>query len=180
MNSTRRRFLKTIAFGILGHELILGFPLRARAKAKKNDDGIEIQKGFKVLNSETQKSIEALAEALVPGTKEVGIKDTFMDYVSPNRGEAGFYDAGFWNLDGISKAKFDKPFYQLTNNEDKKALLNHVSVHNRVFFRRFQETIIKFYYSNPAVWKKLSYTGPPQPIGFMAYHLPPQKSGEKK
>lgn len=179
MNPTRRRFLKTIAVGILGSELILNSPVRALAKAKKNDDGIEIQKGFKVLNTETQKSIEALADALVPGSKEAGIKGMFMDYVSLNRGQAGFFDAGFWNLDGISKAKFDKPFYQLTNNEDKKALLNHVSVHNRMFFRSFQEITIKFYYSNPSVWKKLSYTGPPQPIGFMTYHLPPQKSGEK-
>jgi hypothetical protein len=38
--------------------------------------------------------------------------------------------------------------------------------------------VIKFYYSNPSVWKRLSYNGPPQPRGFMDYYLPPQKEGK--
>jgi hypothetical protein len=172
MKPTRRSFIKTLAVGILGNGLISGLPLEALSKTEEN--GIEIQKGFKVFNLETQKSMEALAETLVPGAKEIGIRSIFMDYISKDPGLAGFLDAGFWNLDTISKTKFKKPFYQLTKKEEKKAVIDHVSVRNRMFFTKFRETVIKLYYSNPAVWKKLSYSGPPQPRGFMDYFLPPK------
>ncbi|MER3445498.1 MAG: hypothetical protein C4291_01075 [Candidatus Dadabacteria bacterium] len=172
MKPTRRGFIKTIAFGILGTEFVF---LPIRAFGKTAEDGIEIQKGYRILNSETQKSMEALADTLVPGAKEIGIKVIFMNYVSTNLGMGAFFDAGLWNLDTISKAKFRVPFYRLEKKEDKKVIIDHVSVANRVFFHRFREMVIKFYYSNPAVWKRISYNGPPQPRGFMDYYLPPQK-----
>ncbi len=177
MNPTRRNFIKTVAFGILGSELILRLPPKAIGKVE--DNGIEIQKGYKIFSSETQKSMEALADTLVPGAKDMGIRAIFMNYVSANPGMGAFFDAGFWNLDTVSKAKFKKPFYKLEKKEDKKAIIDHVSVANRVFFHRFREMVIKFYYSNPSVWKRLSYNGPPQPRGFMDYYLPPQKVGKK-
>jgi hypothetical protein len=179
MNPTRRNFIKTVAFGILGSELISSFPTRVLGKVKEEDDGIEIQKGYKIFNSETQKSMEALADTLVPRAKEIGIKRIVMDYVSANKGVGAFFDAGFWNLDSISKAKFKVPFYKLEKKEDKKAVIDHISVGNRGFFNLFRETVIKLYYSNPAVWKRLSYNGPPQPRGFMDYYLPPQNVGKK-
>jgi hypothetical protein len=43
-----------------------------------------------------------------------------------------------------------------------------------MFFGRFRRKIIELYYSNPDVWKMLSYNGPPQPRGFMDYSLPPK------
>src|ERR1700739_1225877 len=125
MRSTRRGFIKTLAFGILGNEIISSFPLRALAKTE--EDGIDIQKGYKIFNLETQKSMEALAETLVPGAKQMGVRRTFMDYVSKNPGPGAFFDAGFWNLDSVSIAKFKKRFYQIENKEDKKALIDHIS-----------------------------------------------------
>lgn len=180
MKPTRRSFIKTIAAGILGNELIASLPLRSLAKTNQDDDGIEIQKGYKVLNLESQKSMEALAEYLVPGAKGIGIRGIFMDYASRDHGRATFFDAGFWNLDAVSSTLYKKPFYQLTSSEEKKAVIDHISTHNRLFFVRFRETIIKLYYSNPAVWKRLSYNGPPQPIGFMDYYLPPKQVGSKR
>lgn len=177
MKPTRRKFIKTIAFGFLGTELILRFPTGAIGKIE--EDGIEIQKGYRILNSETQKSMEALADTLVPGSKEIGIKRIIMDYVSDNKGIGAFFDAGLWNLDTISKAKFRVPFYRLEKKEDKKAIIDHISVANRAFFHRFRDTVIKFYYSNPSVWKRLSYNGPPQPRGFMDYYLPPKIAGKQ-
>lgn len=179
MKPTRRNFIKGIGVGILGNWLIYDLPFGVLARAKDYDDGIEIGKGFKVFNLETQKSMEALAEAIIPGAKEMGIRSIFMDYISANPGLAGFFDSGLWNLDGVSKAKFKKPFYQLEKQEDKKALIEHISGHNKAFFNQFRETIVRLYYSNPAVWKRLSYNGPPQPRGFMDYYLPPQRVGEK-
>jgi gluconate 2-dehydrogenase subunit 3-like protein len=179
MKPTRRSFIKTIAVGILGNGLVMNFPLRALARTNKDDDGIEIQKGYKVFNLETQKNMEALAESLVPGSKEIGIRHIFMDQISKNRGFASFFDAGLWNLNSISIAEFRKPFYQLEKKEDKRDVIDHIQSHNILFFNKFRQTIISLYYSNPTVWKKLSYNGPPQPRGFMDYYLPPQKFGKE-
>jgi len=173
MKPTRRGFIKTLAIGIIGKEVLSGYPIGAFAKTNIYDDGIEIQKGYKVFNRETQKSMEALADTLLPGAKQIGIKALFMEYISKDHGIAGYLDAGIWNLDTISTAKFKKPFYKLTSKEEKKSVIDHVSRANRQFFRKFRYTIIRLYYSNPAVWKRLSYSGPPQPRGFMNYQLPP-------
>ena len=174
MKPTRRSFIKTVAAGILVNGLISSLPLKVFAKTK-DDNGIEIEEGFKVFNQETQQNMEALAETLVPGSKKIGIKKIFLDYISKHPGLAGFYDAGFWNLDSISRLKFKKPFYELKTRGEKKGVIDYVSVKNRMFFRRFRRKIIELYNSNPAVWKRLSYSGPPQPKGFMDYWLPPQK-----
>ena len=177
MNPSRRNFIKTIAVGMLGKGLISSFPFQAFGETEKFEDGFEIQKGFKVFNRETQKSMEALADTLVPGAKKLGIKQIFMDNISKDPGAAGFFDAGFWNLDTISKTKFKKPFYALEKKEQKEEVINHVSIKNRTFFKQFRETIINLYYTHPEVWKKLSYNGPPQPRGFMDYASPPEMSG---
>ena len=173
MRPTRRGFIKTVAVGILGNSLISSLPLKVFARTK-DDNGIEIEEGFKVFNQETQLSMEAFAETLVPGSKKIDIKKIFIDYISREPGLAGFFDAGLWNLNTISKAKFKKPYYKLTNMEEQKEVINHVSAHNSMFFGRFRRKIIELYYSNPAVWKRLSYNGPPQPRGFMDYSLPPK------
>ena len=173
MRPTRRSFIKTVAVGILGNGLISSLTLKVFAKAK-DDNGIEIEEGFKVFNQETQQNMEALAETLVPGSKKIGIKQIFINYISREPGQAGFFDAGLWNLDTISKTKFHKPYYKLTNMKQQKKVIDHISGANSMFFRRFRRKIIELYYSNPAVWKRLSYSGPPQPRGFMDYSLPPK------
>jgi len=173
MIPTRRSFIKTLAIGILGNGLISSIPIKLFAKGK-DDNGIEIEGGFKVFNQETQLNMEALAETLVPGSKKIGIKKIFIDYISREPGLAGFFDAGLWNLDTISKSKFKKSYYKLTHKKERKSVIDHVSAHNTMFFGRFRRKIIELYYSNPAVWKGLSYNGPPQPRGFMDYSLPPK------
>jgi hypothetical protein len=175
LKPTRRSFIKTVAVGVIGNGIMSGLPLDALAKTQNYDEGIEIEKGYKVFNSETQKSMEALADTLLPGAKEISMKDMFMNYVARNPGEAGFFDGGFWNLDTIAKQQFKKAFYKLST-EQKKAVIGHVSVSNRSFFLRFSRKVTELYYSHPAVWKRLSYAGPPQPRGFMDYHLPPKKT----
>ncbi|MGH7889318.1 MAG: gluconate 2-dehydrogenase subunit 3 family protein [Thermodesulfobacteriota bacterium] len=175
MKPTRRNFIKTIAAGILGGSVLQSFPMIAFSNPGKYENGIEIEKGFVVFNAETQKSMEALADTLLPGAKEVGIKDIFMNYAAANPGVAGFFDAGFWNLDTISKKQFKKAFYKLTSKGEKKAVIDHVSVKNRSFFLSFRKVIAEFYYTHPETWKRLAYAGPPQPKGFMDYSLPPTK-----
>jgi hypothetical protein len=175
MKSTRRGFIKILAVGILGNGLMPSLPA-VFAKTNAEEDGIEIQKGFKIFDQEAQKNMEALAETLVPGAKEIGIRRIFMDYVSANPGQGAFFDAGLWNLDTLSRSRFKKPFYQLEKKEDKKTVIEHITRTNKAFFTKFRETIIRLYYSNPAVWKRLSYNGPPQPVGFMDYWLSPKKT----
>jgi hypothetical protein len=173
MKPTRRGFIKTIAVGILGNTIVSGIPFGVLAKPKF-DEGIEVQPGYKVFNLETQKSMEALADNLLPGVKSIGIRRIFMDYISKDPGRAVFYDSGFWNLDSICKAKYKNPFYKLTDKDAQNAAINHIRTHNKLFFNGFRNLVIKFYYSNPTVWRKLSYSGPPQPKGYMDYSLPPK------
>lgn len=180
MKNSRRKFLKTLAVGVIGGEVMTGLPATVLAKKDPSGGGFEIEKGFKVFNEVTQKNMLKLAEALVPGSEKLGIKDKVMNLVRNDKGVAGFLDAGFWNINSLSTAKFDKPFYALENKEDIDALIKHISVRNRPFFRQFKGIVMKFYYSDPAVWKKLSYNGPPQPKGFMDYSQPPEKVKPKK
>ena len=174
MKPTRRGFIKTIAVGILGNTIVSGIPFNVFAKPSGYDDGIDIEQGYKVFNLETQKSMEALADVLLPGAKAIGIKGMFMDYFSREPARAVFFDSGFWNLDSICKAKYKNPFYKLTDKDAQNAAINHIRARNKSFFNGFRNLVIKFYYSNPFVWKRLSYDGPPQPRGFMDYSLPPK------
>ena len=178
MKPTRRGFFKTLAFGILGKGFISSFPYRAFAKSGDYENGIEIEKGYIVFNNETQKSMEALADALLPGAKQIGIRTLFMDYISKDHGIAGHLDAGFWNLDTISKQRFKKPYYQLKTKKEKDAVLNHLLARSNTkkFIHNFKRAVVKLYYSSPEVWKKLSYNGPPQPRGFLDYYKPPTVS----
>ena len=173
MINSRRIFLKTLIVGIIGSEVISAVPISSFAK--NFDKGIEIQKGYIVFNEDTQKVMLALAEALVPGSKEINIKDKVMEYVNKNRGVATFFDAGLWNINSLSIARYKKPFFNLKNEKDINDLLIHIKTKNAQFFNNFRSLIIRFYYSDSLVWKKLSYHGPPQTKGFMDYSEPPKK-----
>jgi hypothetical protein len=174
MKPTRRDFIKTIACGVIGKGLISTLPLDARAKTEEFPNGIELEKGYLVFNGETQKTMEAIADTLLPGAKELGIRTRFMEYMSKDHGLAGFLDAGFWNLDAISKLRFKRPYYRLESEKEKKIVLKHVYARNPNFINLFKNQVIKIYYSTASVWKKLSYGGPPQPRGFMDYTQPPK------
>ena len=173
MINSRRKFLKTIAAGYIGGNVLSAIP--ASAATGKFDKGIEIEKGYVVFSPDTQKIMEALAEALVPGSKEINIKAKVMEYVNKDRGAATFFDAGLWNINSISTSQYKKPFYELTKKEEIDKLIKHIRVRNSVFFKQFRYLIIRLYYSDAQVWKKLSYNGPPQPRGFMDYSEPPKQ-----
>jgi len=173
MIDSRRKFLKTLAVGIIGGEVLSVLP--STALAKNFEKGIEIQKGYIVFNADTQKIMEALAEALVPGSKGINIKEKVMNYVNRDRAAATFLDAGMWNIDSLSRSQYNKPFYSLTDKENIDALLKHVRVRNAIFFNQFRHLIIRLYYADPKVWKELSYNGPPQTKGFMDYSEPPRQ-----
>jgi len=173
MIDSRRKFLKTLAVGIIGGEVISALP--AAVFAKNFDKGIEIQKGYIVFNEKTQKVMEAVAEALVPGSREINIKEKVMNYVDRDRAAATFLDAGFWNIDSLSQSKYKKHFYDIKDKENIDSLLKYVRAKNAIFFKQFRSLVIKLYYSDPAAWKKLSYNGPPQTKGFMDYSEPPKQ-----
>jgi hypothetical protein len=178
MIDSRREFLKTLAVGIIGGKVLSAFP--STVFAKNFDNGIEISKGYIVFNKDTQMVMEALAQALVPGSKGINIKDKVMEYVNRERGTATFLDAGMWNINSLSKSKYKKPFYSLTDKENIDTLLKHVKAKNTVFFNQFRYLIVRLYYADPKVWKELSYNGPPQTKGFMDYSEPPKQINKSK
>jgi len=174
MIDSRRKFLKTLAVGIIGGEVISVLPVTSFAK--NLDKGIEIQKGYIVFNENTQKVMEALAEALLPGSRKINIKEKVMSYVNRDRGAATFLDAGLWNIDSKSQSKYKKHFYNLKDKNEIDTLINYVKLKNAIFFNQFRNLIIRLYYSDPKVWEQLSYNGPPQTKGFMDYSEPPKAS----
>jgi len=93
--------------------------------ARNFEKGIEIQKGYTVFNEDTQKVMEALAEALIPGSIKIDIKDKVMNYVNRDRAAATTFDAGMWNIDSLSRSKYKKPFYNL---KDKKILMLYLNI----------------------------------------------------
>jgi len=172
MIDSRRKFLKTLAVGIIGGEVISALPVTSFAR--NFDKGIEIEKGYIVFDENTQKVMEALAEALLPGSRAINIKEKVMSYVDKDRGSATFFDAGLWNIDSKSKSMFKKHFYNLKDKNDIDLILNYVKLKNKAFFNQFRYLIIRLYYTDPKIWKQLSYNGPPQTKGFMDYSVPPK------
>ena len=176
-DTSRRNFIKTVSFGVAGTAIAGSLPLSLLAETgDKYKDGIEFQKGFKLFDAHTQKNLVALADTIIPGSKDIGIDKIFLNYMAQNEGEAAFYDAGLWNMDAIGTNKFFKPFFELTTVEEKKQVIDHIRARNSLFYKKFRLLLIRFYYSHPQVWKKLSYNGPPQPRGFMDYTQPPKIS----
>ena len=174
MANSRRTFIKTLTVGVLGTEAIAGLPLGAFAKDESRSQGIEIQKGYTVFDPNTQKTMEAFTEALLPGSGAFGINEKIMNYVNRDRAAATFFDAGLWNIDAVSRQKFKKPFYELEDKEEILAIVNHVSARNRRFFAQFRYLTMRLFYADPEVWKSLSYDGPPQTKGFLDYSDPPK------
>ena len=174
MKPTRRGFLKYLGMGFLTGSIFSNIPLRLSAKQSDYKDGIEIEKGYRVFNLETQKNMESLAETLIPWAKELEFRELFLDTMSRNTGKAGFFDAGLWNLNANSISKFKKPFYELQSLQERKEVIDHIISRNWPFYNEFRQTVIEIVYSNPQIWKKLSYNGPPQPRGFMDYVKAPK------
>jgi hypothetical protein len=121
----------------------------------------------------------ALSEALLPGSQEINISNKVMNYMNKDRNAATYFDAGFWNLEALSKSRYKKSFYELKNQEHINILINYIKGKNSFFYNNFRNLIFRLYYSDPVAWKKLSYAGPPQPKGFMDYSEPPQKIKSK-
>jgi hypothetical protein len=46
----------------------------------------------------------------------------------------------------------------------------------RLFFDRIKADAFTFYYSNPASWVAIGFTGPPQPGGYLDFAAPPKVS----
>jgi len=180
MKSSRRKFLKTIAAGVIGGEIVSGSPASVFAKPVPYADGFEVKKGFKVLEKTTQKNMMKLAETIIPGCGKLGMKDKLMGYLYSSKGTASFFDAGFWNVDAVCRKKFKVPFYSLENKKNTDIIVKYISLNNRGFFVSFKKLVVQFYYTDPKVWKTLSYDGPPQPRGFMDYSEPPRLAKKAK
>jgi len=172
MSQNRREFLKTLTLGVIGSSL----PAYLLAdNRKKYEDGIEIKKGFKIFPQSSQKSLEALAVALIPGSKHIDIKNIFTNYVASKKRITRIYNLGINQLNNISLNTYKKKFYELENKDQINTVLTKLEKLNPGFFKNCRNKTIRLFYSHPYSWKKLGYNGPPQPIGFMDYYLPPKK-----
>ena len=94
LKSSRRKFLKTVAAGVIGGEILTGAAPAVLAKNDNDTGGFEIQKGFTVFNETTQKNMMKLAETIIPGCESIGMKQKLMQFLRASKGAAGFFDAG--------------------------------------------------------------------------------------
>ena len=171
MKQNRRQFLKTLTLGVIGS----GLPEYLLAdNSKKYQDGIEIRKGVKIFKEDSQKNLEALAQTIIPSTRHIEIKNIFTNYVASKEYITRYYNSGIIKLNHISKKQYKKSFYKLDTEDQRKTVVKKLEETSPRFFHNCRKMTIKFYYSHPYSWKKLGYNGPPQPVGFMDYYLPPK------
>lgn len=140
MNSDRREFIKTVILGAVSTGPVFSLlscdndkkPAEAEKGTQKQQEnnfseGIELRKGYMVLEPEVQKTFVALAAAVLPGTKEISnLLDLFMEKMSQDHGEAGFFDAGLWNVNTVSNMQTGKPFHQIEKKEDRESVIKLV------------------------------------------------------
>ena len=153
---SRRIFIKSLFSGLFAGALYLFLPFKTFAGKDSSIEGIEIEKGFVVFDNETQKTMEHFAIALIPQSKEINIKEKLFNIIKKNNGIAAFLDAGFWNIDALSKTKYNKHFYELENKEDINHIVEYVKVSNPLFFGRFRKMLFDIYFTDKKTWQKLS------------------------
>jgi len=124
------------------------------------------------------KNMDALTEAIMPGTAEMGIHNKVRETVLKVPETAKICIAGLEAMEKYSLEKYGKSFHLLGNTE-RDIILKWIAEMPEdklqgFFFKKFRETVLALYYTSPEVWKILRYNGPPQPKGFMDYHLPPE------
>ena len=171
----RRAFLKTLTIGVAGtglYSLIPEYLLADNSDKFKN--GIRFENGVTLINRDKQNSIESLAHVVLPGTKNIKIKNIFLNYLSENQSWAKNFDKGLDQLNSISQKKYGQTLSELKNRDKRIDVVTELEKESPKFFSSFRIKVIKFYYSHPYSWKKLGYNGPPQPAGFMDYYLPPK------
>ena len=175
MKQDRRSFLKTLTLGFAGAGILPVIPGYLLAdNTKKYRNGVRFENGKSLFKNNIQKDIGPLAHTIIPGSKNIDIELILLNYFSRNYEKAKYMERGFKKLNSLSEREFKKPLHLLTSNADKKKVISALEKKNPGFFNRFRVLVIKFYYSHPYSWKKLDYNGPPQPVGFPDYSLPPK------
>lgn len=178
MEISRRKFIAGTSLGLIGAAVAYYlYPVPTTKIVEDSLDlsnGIEISPNFIILDAETQKTIEAFLEVLLPGSKKLGIKDLMMKKFYDNKGIGSYVDSGIWNLHALTHSFHKKKFYELETKEEIDEVVNYSISKNYHFYRQFRKIAIQLYYSHPETYKKLNYSGPPQPLGFLDYHEPPK------
>ena len=176
MKQDRRTFLKTIGLGFAGAGVLPLLPEYLLAdNSKKYRNGVRFENGIRLFDRNMQKDIKALANLIIPSTENIDIKMILLNYFSRNIRYAKYMEKGFKELNSLSEREFKKPLYLIKSDKDKKNIVSLLEEKEPDFFANFRVLVIKLYYSHPYSWKKLAYEGPPQPIGFPDYHLPPKQ-----
>ena len=164
MKITRRWFLKTLA------ALGLSAVLPGASSAAPSESVLFM-------------NMDALTDAIMPGAEGLGIHRKVRESVSKRAETARICAAGLEAIEKYSMNRYGKSFHAL-NSPEKETVLRWmdempVKKLEGFFFRKFRMMVLALYYTSPEAWKTLRYNGPPQPNGFMDYHLPPEGTNER-
>lgn len=123
------------------------------------------------------KNMEALTEAIMPSASDLDIHKKLRDLASKRPNTAKIFTLGLKAVEKYSMDMYGKSFYSLDENKKDSVLkwMDELPMERqeRIFFIIFRQAVLEYYYISSDTWKTLKYNGPPQPWGFMDYHLPP-------
>jgi hypothetical protein len=128
-------------------------------------------------------TLQALLDTLIPGDETpaasaVGVDRTMLELAGRDAHYDRFLSAGLGWLDSTARAA-GASSYVAAGEQQRIAVLQQAERERpdslaRTFFERMRRDAMHLYYSHPAAWPALGYSGPPQPAGFLDFEHPPR------
>ncbi len=165
---SRRFFSKLVAF--TGLSTIFG-SLLAWAQIQPIKDSIDIT------------ALEAYVDTLIPpdetpGAVALGVVDRILKKSETEAAYQAMIVSGCQWLNRQARKEGFEGFSKLSEeNKEKIVRIAEMSLPGspeNSFFLKTRSDSFVYYYSNPKALALLSYSGPPQPLGFLDHGLPPK------
>ena len=127
-------------------------------------------------------ALRALIDTLIPADETpaasaLGIDQALQQIVRNRADYQRLIERGAEWLDRSARALGAKSFAAATEEQRIAVVLqaeqSGPKTVPRTLFEHVRFDALRLYYAQPAVWPALSYTGPPQPAGFLDFERPP-------
>lgn len=112
-----------------------------------------------------------------PGALDLGVAKQLLDKAKMNSHYAHLLIKGCDWLNQQARLQGQANFNALTLTQQETIIQVAADSPRRslpsIFFKRFWKDTCFYYYSHPETLKRLTYAGPPQPLGFLDHSSPP-------
>jgi hypothetical protein len=121
-----------------------------------------------------------LPEDEAPSASQLGIDRQLIAHATGIENYLRLLQLGCQWLDQQASRKSNLGFWQLDlqGREAVVTIAENATEDSvqKLFFDRVKSDAFTFYYSNPASWVAIGFTGPPQPAGYLDFAAPPRVS----